>query len=256
MGLVALLCLGLSAPPTRATDEEVKEILQASSSGNPWLSLASEDKSTRTPEPGSGEATVGPGEALYSERHQTLLKLMASYAVLKEEFVLGKGVRIPAGTALANFTLNDPGKPIVYMRCSPAHTAIKQTLMSGAIYNSAICFREVKDFLIPQFFKKYTIPPNVHLKFELTQQPLKTVLRGEGSAELLYQGVGGGVLRLTYREFTGDDLARPAFTQEVTYDVTPNAQTEILFKGAHITILSAGNTAVRYHVDTPFKVSQ
>ena len=67
------------------------------------------------------------------------------------------------------------------------------------------------------------------------------------------KGGGGGILRLTYREFTGEDLARPAFTQEVTYDLAPNGPTEIPFKGAHITVLSAGNAAVRYTVETSFK---
>jgi hypothetical protein len=118
-----------------------------------------------------------------------------------------------------------------------------------------ICFREANGFLVPHFFKKYTIPPNVRLKYELKEEAVESAMRGEGSYELLYEGVGGGVLRLTYREYTGEDLARPAFSQEVTYDVASNGPTEVLFKGAHITVLSAGNTEVRYHVDTPFKQS-
>lgn len=238
-----------------AADTKVGDILSAASSGNPWLSLATEDTSKRTPEPGSIEASVGPGEAMYSERHQTLLTLKANYAVLKDEFVLPgrNGVTLPAGTSLVNFTLNDPGRPVVYMRCSKAHTSIKQTVLSGPIYSSAICFREANGFLVPSFFKKYTIPPNVRIKYELKDEIIESAVRGEGSYELLYQGVGGGVLRLTYREFTGEDLARPAFSQEVTYDLNQAGPTEILFKGAHITVFSAGNTAVRYRVDTPFK---
>lgn len=240
-----------------AADAKVDQILGAAASGNPWLSLATETNSRRTPEPGSGEASVGPGEAMYSERHQTLLTLKANFAVLKDEFVLPgrNGVSLPAGTPLGNFTLNDPGRPVVYMRCSKAHTSIKQTVFSGPIYNSAICFREANGFLMPHFFKKYTIPPNIRLKYELKEEIVESAVRGEGSSELLYQGVGGGVLRLTYREYTGEDLARPAFSQEVTYDIDPAGPTEILFKGARITVLSAGNTGVRYHVDTPFKQS-
>jgi hypothetical protein len=255
--LAVLFSAVLRAREGLAADAKVDHILGAASSGNPWLSVATEDNSKRVPEPGSGEASVGPGEAVYSERHQTLLTLKANFAVLKDDFVLPSrnGVSLPAGTSLANFTLNDPGRPVVYMRCSKAHTSIKQTVFSGPIYNSAICFREVNGFLVPHLFKKYTVPPHVRLKYELKEEVVESAVRGEGSYELLYQGVGGGVLRLTYREYTGEDLARPAFSQEVTYDIDQTGPTEILFKGAHITVLNAGNTAVRYRVDTPFKQS-
>ncbi len=219
--LAAVVYLGLGPASIHATGEKVNEILQAGSSGYPWLSVETEVVAVRAPEPGSGESSVGPGEAMYSERHQTLLRLITNFAVLKEEFFFKgrKGVQLPVGTELGNFFLTDSGKPTVYMRCSKAHTSIKQTLLGRAIYKSAVCFREINGFLVPSFFKKYPTPPSVRLRYELRPQLLESAVRGEGSYELLYQGVGGGVLRLTYREFTGDDLARPAFTQEVTYDV-------------------------------------
>lgn len=253
--LALLLTIFLGAASSVTADEKVKAILDAAASGVPWLALKTEDKNVLTPDPGSGEASVGPGESMYSERHQTLLTLNANYAVLKEPFAITgrRGVRLPAGTSLANFTLNDPGQPVVYMRCSQPHTSIKQTVFSGSVYKSALCFRESNGFLVPYLFKKFTMPANVRLRYELTEQTLESAMRGEGSYELLYQGVGGGVLRLTYREFTGEDLARPAFTQEVTYDIVPDGPTEILFKGSRIIILSAGNTGVRYRVETPFK---
>jgi hypothetical protein len=253
--LIVLCSLTAGSVPALAIDEKLKRILEAPASGIPWLSLATEDKSVRAPEPGSGDASVGPGDSMYAERHQTLVSLMSNTAVLKQEFNLPgrKGVRLPPDTSLANFFLTNPNQPTVYMRCSQAHTSIKQSLLSGPIFNSAICFRENAGFLVPHFFKKYVIPPGVRLKYELIPQVLESALRGDGSKEILYQGVGAGVLRLTYREYTGEDMARPAFTQEVTYDMAKDGPTEVLFKGAHITILSAGNTEVRYRVATPFK---
>lgn len=139
------------------------------------------------------------------------------------------------------------------MRCSQAHTSIKQTVFSGPVYKSAICFRELNGHLVPYFFKKFAQPGGVRLRFELREEIVESATRGEGTFEILYQGVGGGVLRLAYREYTGDELARPAFAQEVTYDLTPEGPTEILFKGARISILSAGNTELRYRVESPFK---
>jgi len=46
-----------------------------------------------------------------------------------------------------------------------------------------------------------------------------------------------------YREFK-DNLARPAFTQEVTYDL--QIGDEIGFKGARFKILEANNTQIKY----------
>lgn len=242
--------------PSFATEDKSQQIREVASAGFPWISLKTEDTTRRTPEPGSTESSAGPGEAIYTERHQTSLVLMTNYAVLSEEFVLEgrKGVRLPAGTVLENFLLTFPGKPPVYMRCSPEHTSVKQTLLSGPIYKSAVCFQEGKGFLVPYFFKGYKTPDGVRIKHELRDAQLDSTTQPEGTFELLYQGVGGGVLKLTYREFTANDLARPAFTQEVVYDVEPDGPTEILFKGAKITVLSASNTELRYRVETAFKL--
>lgn len=61
--------------------------------------------------------------------------------------------------------------------------------------------------------------------------------------ELIYSGVAQRVVNLTYREFT-NDFARPAFTQELKYDL--NEGTEIGFRGARLEILKATNTSVTF----------
>jgi len=68
--------------------------------------------------------------------------------------------------------------------------------------------------------------------------------------ELVYSGVSGGVVRLSYREFSGD-LARPAFTQELTYDLADGD--EIGFRGARFRVLKATNVAIRYVVVKPLQ---
>jgi hypothetical protein len=65
--------------------------------------------------------------------------------------------------------------------------------------------------------------------------------------ELVYQGAGGAVLRLAYREFV-DDMARPAFTQELTYELPPEGATTIAFQGLEVEILDANNLGVEYRV--------
>lgn len=63
--------------------------------------------------------------------------------------------------------------------------------------------------------------------------------------ELVYGGVSQNTITLVYREFK-DDLARPAFTQELKYDLS---QSHVIgYKGARFEVIDAGNTMITYKV--------
>lgn len=68
--------------------------------------------------------------------------------------------------------------------------------------------------------------------------------------ELIYNGIDGKTIKCIYREYL-NDLARPAFTQELSYNL--DVDTTIGFKGSRIKILDANNTSVKYivlkHID-------
>lgn len=63
--------------------------------------------------------------------------------------------------------------------------------------------------------------------------------------ELLYNGKFGSNIRLTYREFV-DDLSRPAFTQELNYDL--NESKVIGFQGVRIEVIATDNVGIKYRV--------
>jgi hypothetical protein len=63
--------------------------------------------------------------------------------------------------------------------------------------------------------------------------------------ELIYSGVSQGTISLTYREFV-DGTARPAFTQELKYDLSQG--NEIGYKGARFKVIKAGNVEIKYVV--------
>ncbi|MES2288484.1 MAG: hypothetical protein V4530_02005 [Pseudomonadota bacterium] len=63
--------------------------------------------------------------------------------------------------------------------------------------------------------------------------------------EILYSGSAKGVVTLQYREFQ-NNLAGPAFSQELTYDLSDG--NEIGFKGARITVIKVSNLGLRYAV--------
>jgi hypothetical protein len=63
--------------------------------------------------------------------------------------------------------------------------------------------------------------------------------------ELVYSGVSQNTVTLVYREFK-DDFARPAFTQELKYDLSQDRV--IGYKGARFEVVKAGNTEITYKV--------
>jgi hypothetical protein len=63
--------------------------------------------------------------------------------------------------------------------------------------------------------------------------------------EIIYTGSSQSTLTLLYREFV-DNRARPAFAQELKYDLQRDRT--IGFQGARIEIISAGNTGITYRV--------
>lgn len=63
--------------------------------------------------------------------------------------------------------------------------------------------------------------------------------------ELVYTGRSGGTLSLLYREFK-DDMARPAFSQALQYDISSDPV--IGYQGARFRVISADNTGITYEV--------
>jgi hypothetical protein len=76
----------------------------------------------------------------------------------------------------------------------------------------------------------------------------ETILKGSGfvNFELIYSGATKDALNLLYREYTPDDMARPAFTQNLTYDRDSSA---IRFREMQIRVLEASNESLRYVVE-------
>lgn len=63
--------------------------------------------------------------------------------------------------------------------------------------------------------------------------------------ELIFVGGNSKVINLLYREYK-DDIARPAFSQDLKFDITEDDV--IGFKGARFQVIKAGNTGITYKV--------
>jgi hypothetical protein len=64
-------------------------------------------------------------------------------------------------------------------------------------------------------------------------------------SELIYGGLSQKTISISYREFV-DKTARPAFTQEIKYDL--NDGDVIGFRGARFQVLKATNTNIKYKI--------
>lgn len=65
------------------------------------------------------------------------------------------------------------------------------------------------------------------------------------TAELIYSGKSANVIKVVYREYS-KDLARPAFTQELQYDL--NESQQLMFRSTKIDVISATNQQIVYKV--------
>lgn len=63
--------------------------------------------------------------------------------------------------------------------------------------------------------------------------------------ELVYGGTDGRSITITYREYTSDNIARPAFYQNLVYDVN---QKQIRFRNLQILVHNASNEKISYTV--------
>ena len=68
---------------------------------------------------------------------------------------------------------------------------------------------------------------------------------GAFRAQMIYTGLAGNTIRAAYREFAGDFI-RPAFAQELQYNLSPDST--IAYKSIKIQILEATNSQLRYRV--------
>jgi hypothetical protein len=89
-----------------------------------------------------------------------------------------------------------------------------------------------------------TLVEQVLQEFPVGGKPV-TVGKPSLQKNLVYTGRSGKTIHLSYREFQ-NDYARPAFTQDLTFDISSDRV--VGFRGARIEITFATNTAIQYKV--------
>jgi hypothetical protein len=91
---------------------------------------------------------------------------------------------------------------------------------------------------------RFTIdPPSV--RFDIDEVKDYSGRGGDNNFELVYSGIIGDNLSILYREYTDNDMARPAFSQELTYD---KKASQIRFRNMLIKVSSATSEEIRFTV--------
>lgn len=87
------------------------------------------------------------------------------------------------------------------------------------------------------------------LKFEAFEEHVPRP--GSIKRELIYLGTSGKIIRLGYREYL-DNFARPAFSEEVTYDLS-DFPMDISFRTTQFEILNISGSSMVYRVLRPLQ---
>jgi hypothetical protein len=86
---------------------------------------------------------------------------------------------------------------------------------------------------------------NINEVIEYTEFSVPVPKKEYNKQEFIYNGRVGSALKFIYREYI-DDYARPAFSQDLQYDL---AESKIIgFRGLRIEVISATNTNIEYKV--------
>lgn len=190
------------------------------------------------------EAKAEIGQTMISTANVTKLP------AIKVSSVMAEVVNFPGSTMIhpGNFPLfamNEQGK--FYRDYAATYTFMGSTVAAS---NAGV--------FVPNDKTKPPVIYHYAMKFYYGSAPItgiteSTVERsGKDSfkKELVYSGVSQNTISILYREFI-DNLARPAFSQELKYDLAQG--TAIGYKGARFEIIKATNTELTYKVIKPLE---
>lgn len=122
----------------------------------------------------------------------------------------------PEGGRVDKAALADPFKTMLISKTEP-------TVCGVSVFGAKVCEKNIS-------FRRLRRPALTADGFQQT---------------LLYSGRIGNKINISYREFS-NDIARPAFNNDVEYDLSES--TTIGYKGAEIEIIEATNRMIKYRV--------
>ncbi|MCC2960350.1 hypothetical protein LK540_07890 [Massilia sp. IC2-278] len=93
-------------------------------------------------------------------------------------------------------------------------------------------------------------PVSAPIPYEVSVTETETENPDDFFVDVLYQGTSKGEVKISYREYS-HGIARPAFTQDVSYELQKDGTAAIGFKGMRIKVLKATGQDIQYILEQP-----
>jgi hypothetical protein len=229
-------------------------ILSACASTPPLVQpphLVQDHKSEQKSEPKIGQsANVEVGENMYEEYSvstvQNYTVTVLDNAEAKMDFGLVANAVAGAQGPLALTSTSS------YKAMCPAQAAT-QGLLPGSYGFCLVDTQQNGTFDSAMFATRLRYFPLSHpVKYKVESNPVKAEVKSaDFKRTVLYQGLSKGSIKISFREFV-KDMARPAFTQDVSYDLEADGTALIAFKGMRVKVLKASGSSITYQVAKPF----
>lgn len=188
------------------------------------------------------EATAEIGQTMISKANVTKLAAIKISSDVSELVNFPGTTTVHAGN-LPLFASNQEGR--FYRDYTATYTAFGATVEAG---NGGIFVPndKTKPPVIYHFAMKY-LYGNKPVT-DITESTAERWGKDSFKKELVYSGVSQNTISVLYREYF-DNVARPAFSQELKYDLAQG--NAIGYKGARFEVIKASNTELTYKVIKP-----
>ncbi|MFZ6767669.1 hypothetical protein ACO0LM_11360 [Undibacterium sp. Di26W] len=183
-----------------------------------------------------GKAEIG--ESIISKEYISRIRGISLAEAVSESVNPPGTTRVMAG----DFELHSTGQDGDYYQGNADYSMLGQSVPSSDRAGVFVPKDKNRPAVIYHFALSYHygVKPVAYIPKEIVHFTPESFRR-----EIVYSGVSQNTVTFIYREFK-DNLARPAFTQELKYDLSQGRV--VGYKGARFEIVEAGNTSVTYKV--------
>lgn len=237
----ALVTLALISIPTLAAPPRA---------ANPIIKLNTESEYYLRPAKGEA-ATAEIGEPLYEEGLKRLNRTYRARLEADVQAALDNGFKLALKRGNQADVMARPGQD-ANMVCFPTTAgAFKSFFAGGTVIACLVDADNDLTFDHAEFAgyaKRY--PLSAPTPYTVKVSETRSVDQDSLQVQVLYQGLSKGEVRFSFREFK-DGLARPAFTQDIAYELRPDGRAEVGFKGMRMVVTAASSTQVQYVLEQP-----
>ncbi|WP_295996369.1 hypothetical protein [Rugamonas sp.] len=202
--------------------------------------------------PTVGEAsTAEVGESLYTEGIRTVTRKFRATLKAGATSTMDRGyvLKVNPGTQVAMKMRPENNLPVA---CFTTNNTGIIGFFGDRNVVGCLIDEDKKNIFTAAMFEGYAprfpLSNPVPYDVEVTETAIEE--KDDFYVDMLYQGLSKGEVKISYREFSGG-YARPAFTQDVAYELAADGTTTLAFKGLRIKVLKATGSTISYVLETP-----